>query len=274
VPLDLSSVNSKIAWAKEHIARLQGEVAAYYNFKPYKIDTKRDPQTRKLIYYVSGIDAAPEQISHVAGDVVHALRSSLDALAYQLFIGGLFAANTPEDRVAFPISEDAAKYMTRLNGMVQGSRQDVVDAFRAVEAYKGGAGNALWTLNKLDNLNKHRKLIVANASAYRSVNIGAYFAGEPLGKEMADFMTKMTGTPFIMPVFEFYVRPAERSCPLQVGAVLLTDAPDAEVNEKLDFCFEVAFYESGVAEGEPLIETIHHFADIVHNTVAQFARFF
>jgi hypothetical protein len=58
--------------------------------------------------------------------------------------------------------------------------------------------------------------------------------------------------------------------PLKAGDQLFTDLPDAEVDQNRQFRFEVAFGEKQVVEGEPLIETLQHMADLVDNLVISF----
>jgi len=56
----------------------------------------------------------------------------------------------------------------------------------------------------------------------------------------------------------------------KVGDELLIDGPDAEVNDKMDFRFDVAFGEPGIIEGEPLLETLQGMADLVGHLIADF----
>ena len=55
-------------------------------------------------------------------------------------------------------------------------RQDAIDAIRALEPYKGGKGENLWVLHRLNNIDKHR-LIVTVGSSFQSVDVGTIMFG-------------------------------------------------------------------------------------------------
>lgn len=69
---------------------------------------------------------------------------------------------------------------------------------------------------------------------------------------------------------EFFLRPADTLHPLKVDDELFIDAVDAEVNDKMNFRFNVALSEHGVIESVPLLEAVQNLTDMVSNTVLQF----
>jgi hypothetical protein len=263
----LFGVQLKIERAKQHIVDLEGTLRAFYDSKPYKVGAKHDTQTRKLIYYVASVEDTPPRIALVAGDALQNLRAALDHLAYQLLLDGTGGEVTPKQlkNIAFPIFDSATKYKSESPRKVQGVRKDAVDAIDAIEPYKGGKGHQLWVLHELNNTDKHRLLITVG-SAFRSVNLGAH-----MWPAMQRSIRELLGNnEAVVPVLDAYFRPADRLCPLKEGDELFIDAPDAEVNEKMDFRFDVALGEPQVIQGEPLVETIHHLADFVDNIATQF----
>jgi hypothetical protein len=193
--------------------------------------------------------------------------SILDHLAYRLFVkGGTGGAGR---HVYFPISRNATnstEHEADCKRKVKGMLQPVIDALLAVEAYKGGKGNELWVLNELNNLSKHRDLI-AVGSRFRSLDLGVYTTG--LFRKNID--ASFPGIEF--PELSAFFRPANPLCPLKVGDELFIGAPDDEVNEKMQFRFDIALNEPQIIQAEPLIETIHHFADLVNKIVDQFVPF-
>ena len=139
-------------------------------------------------------------------------------------------------------------------------RPDAIKVIDAIKPYKDGH-DLLWLLYKLNNIDKHR-LVITVGSAFRSVNLGVY---------MQQMMQRMWADKGVtLPVLDFYVRPADRLFPLKAGDELFIDAPDAEVNEKMQFVFEVAFGEPQVVEGKPLLDTLHQLAKIVEGIVPGF----
>lgn len=248
----------KVERAKKHIVELDGEVRSFIDSNAYEVAAKHDPNTRKLIYYVSRTTPVPHSFSAITGDVIQNLRSALDHLAHQLW----FVANpgkTPPRELQFPTDSSAAQYVASALGKIKGLRQDAIDTFDSIEPYDGGKGQDLSVLNRLNRIDKHR-LLIAVGSGFQSVNIGAY-------------MSKMMGQIFdvnAIPEMNLYIRPADILFPLKAGDELFIDAVDAEVNKKLDFRFSVVLHEPGVIDGKPILETLQHFADLVSGTISSF----
>jgi hypothetical protein len=255
----LALIRTKVERAKEHIRDLEVEIRAFLATKPYEVSAKRDPQTRRLLYYVASVRETPIKIATVTGDVIQNLRSALDHLAYQLILVG---GGTPDRRSAFPITDtdDPAQYKANRTGKVKGMRQDAIDAIDALNPYKGG-NDTLWRIHKLNNIDKHRAVLTVG-SAYNSFNAGAHMhrLWPPHIKEKFP----------VLPVLNVFLRPANRQFPLKQGNILFRDAPNAEVNEQMQFVFEVAFGEPQVIEGEPLLPTLVQMSDYVDNLIISF----
>jgi hypothetical protein len=257
----LALVRLKIERADKHIIDLQTSLNTFRAANPYEIGTKRNPETRQLDYYLVRIDPIPNTIRATVGDILNSLRSTLDHLAQQLYLAGS-GASEYRDQTGFPLSPSANDFKPKFVAKkTEGMRQDAVDAIRALEPYAGGKGSDLWTLDRLNNIDKHR-LIAAVWSILDGVGpqsmvqrLPPYFAQfESLFKQMTD---------------SFFIRPADRS-PLKAGDILFTDAPDAEPNENQKFCFQVAFHEPGICEGKPVLETLMQFRDRVNGILEAF----
>lgn len=259
----LARICVKVERAKEHLHNLEVEVRSFFNTNPYVVGAKHDPQTRKLIYYLVSVREMPITIAAIAGDVLQNLRSALDHLAYQLVLVGS-GTTVPLTHVYFPIADDAAKYKTEQPRKVKGMRPVAIKAIDAVKPYKGG-NDMLWRLHKLNNIDKHR-LVITVGSAFQSVNVG-----HNMQRTMQRLMREAwPDDSSIVPVLDLYIRPADRMFPLKAGDELYIDAPEAEVNEKMQFVFDVAFGEPQIVEGEPLIETLRQMIDLVNNVVLSF----
>jgi len=259
----------KVERAKKHVLEFKGAIDAFRESKPQAIGTKRNPQTRQLIYYVSRAEPVPPSIAAIAGDVVQNLRTALDYLHQHLLMVGT-GSDTPRKGkdATFYIDGDPNPnhYKTSAPAKVQGLRQDAIDALKRIEPYKGGKGHDLWILNELNNIDKHRALVIV-ASAYRSMSIWPVIqrmmdqipGTAKLPDEASDAMHKAS-----------FIRPADRKCPLKVGDELFIDAPDAEPNEKIQFAFDVAINELQVVEAEPALETLQQLTDLVGGMVMAF----
>jgi hypothetical protein len=259
----LFDVKLKVERAKRHVAEVEGALRCFYDLGPYKVSTGRDPNTRRLIYYVASVQETPRHLLLAAGDAIQNLRSALDHLAVQLYRAG---AGGNERKVQFPIAADAGKYRELVPKMLPGVRQEALDLMDTVEPYKGGKGHRLWVLQELNNADKHRLLLTAG-SAFHSIDIGAFGFAE-LFANGPDWLTAEPPIQFPSAFF----RPADNMCPLRAGDVLFTDTPGAQVVERDLFRFNVAFNEPGIVEGEPLLETLQHLTSAVEEVVGHFAR--
>jgi hypothetical protein len=259
----ISRVRLKIERADKHIDDLKTAVRSFFDSTPYKISHKRDPDTRRLIYYIESAQPVPDIIALIVGDALHCLRDALDHLAQQLYLVGTGDTKGYRDGTSFLISKKAKDFKSTLPGKVQGMRRDAVDAIRALEPYdegEGGKGKGadLYTLHRLNNIDKHR-LILTVGSAFGSMDIGPLMA-----TQMAKAFGKAPSVPSL------FLKPADNLFPLEHGKELFIDAPDAEPNDKVTFQFDVAIHEPGLIEGRPVRETVITFRDRVSDIVNDF----
>ena len=254
----LHHITAKVVRADQHIQDLQTQHETFLTANPYKIATKRDPETRRLIYYLSQALAPEDRMATTLGDILQNLISALDHLAYQLVCVGT-ATDGPHPHVYFPIADDYAKYEATKNARTKGMRPDAIKAIDAIRPYRGG-NDSLWKLSKLNNIDKHR-LIITIGSAYHSVNIA------PVLNRGFEESFPQFGP---LPVFDLYLKPGDRLFPLKTGDELFIDAPDAKPNATIKFRFEVAFGERGIIEGEPLIKTVLEFKSLVARIISEF----
>lgn len=264
----LALIRPKIQRAKEHIRDLHVEVRAFLSTppEPYVISTKRDPQTRELIYYVSSaVEEVPSRIGLIVGDVVENLRSALDYLAYQLVLVGSPGVE-PGRNVCFPVSENATRYNSETPGKVKGMRKDAIKAINALKPYKGG-NEFLWTLHRLNNINKHRTLITVGAAHVAS-------SMPPLLRETlrAAFGDRGHSVPLDeISVLSFNAR--DIKCPLKKGDELFRDVPDAEVDKDMQLYIEVVFGEPQILPCTMLAPTLLRMANSVDDIIVSFKPF-
>lgn len=260
----LAQIIPKIERGKSHIRDLETQVRTFIQNDPYEIQTKRNPDTRQLIYYIASARPTPVNLSLVAGDAIQNLVSALDHLAYQI-VGSDTNDNPPRpNRIYFPVSDDAATYETTKRGKLQGALDEsflVIDSFKP---YKGGT-DLLWALQRLNNIEKHRLLITVG-SMYRSLNLGAH---------LIDLMQKSIDgdpqSPFhgrTIPPIDAFFGVADVDFPLKVGYELFVDGPDAEPNEKLQFRFDVALHEPEIGQPRSLLDLLHAFTALVEEIVS------
>lgn len=254
----MSKLESKIERARQHLAELEGELIEYIKSRPYTVSTKRDSD-RKLIYFISDVKEIPQSIALITGDILQNLRSSLDHLAY-----GLFVKNTTDGtsgrHIYFPISHDLEGYETekvaKTRGMSQGAK-NLIDAYKP---YKDGNIN-LWQINKLNNIDKHRLIITVGAS-FGSMDIGAHVS------EM--FKKNFPQSDGKFPPLPIFIKPADPLFPLKIGDQLFVDGPDAKEIPHMQFKFEILINEPGIIEGEPLVEFLKNMTVTVEEIFMKF----
>ena len=131
----LRHVVLKIKRAKEHDAELQRQLRSFLDAKPYKVGYKHDPVTRKLIYYVTSVDSAPDCLPLVAGDVIQNLMSALDHLAYQIVCRETSDSPPSPNWIYFPIADDLQQYEAKKAGKMQGATAATFAAIDALKPY-------------------------------------------------------------------------------------------------------------------------------------------
>jgi hypothetical protein len=194
----------------------------------------------------------------IAGDAIQNLMSALDHLAYQLVCKDT-ADNPPKPgNIYFPIADDRAKYDRKKQDKMQGAPPTTIAEIDALQPYRGG-DNALWSLHRLNNIEKHRLLLT----------VGAQAAGIHLGQLVSPKLAPGF-SPAAVAMFEgmnLFLMPADKGFPLRPGFGLYMGAPDEEPNPKLQFRFMVALNEPGIAEGKPVLETVRELTSRVEDVV-------
>lgn len=255
----LRHVVLKIKRAKEHDAELQRQLRSFLDAKPYRVGCKHDPVTRTLIYYVTSVDPAPDGLALIAGDVIQNLMSALDHLAYQIVCRDTTDHPPNPNWIYFPIADDLQKYEAKKAGKMQGATSATFAAVDTLKPYKGG-NDSLWSLYRLNNIEKHRLLLT----------VGSQAAGINLGQLMASHL-RNTFPENAVNAFEamnIYLNPADKGFPLQPGFELYIGAPDEQPNPKQQFRFDVVVNEPGICEGKPLLALTNELMVLVEGIVA------
>jgi|SRR5271156_4101803 len=249
-------IQLKVERAKQHVRDLDSATRQFLDSKPYIVGTKRNPQTRQLIYYVVSVKPIPSHLTLIAGDVIQNLVSALDHLAYQLVLKDTKGVPPKPKKIYFPIFESSTEYEARKCGKIEGAGKDTFDAIDKIKPYKGG-NDDLWILHRLNNIEKHRLLLTVG-SATSGMNIGQY---------LANFMSK--NTPVVAPgaweSMNLFLAPEDTGFPLEAGFELFIDAVDAEPDPNQQFGFTIALDEPGVIDGKPLLPTMETFLTVVEN---------
>ncbi|MGO9336089.1 MAG: hypothetical protein ACLPY1_01140 [Terracidiphilus sp.] len=252
-------VLDKLDWAEQHLNKLNSALRVFHDTHPVSTLTKIDPETGELTYYVREVPPIPSHIPLIAGDVLYSLRGALDYLAC-----GIVPVVSKDTK--FPIAHSAEAYESSLGKVVDGIQQEALESLSKIKPYQGG-NQALWTLHKLNNIDKHRLLLaVSTINPMHDLTPEEMAIQEPLGPK--DFaVTFPTGARGI-------VRFAKKGLPvpLYAGQKLLA-VPDTEANQDVRFYFTVGINEPGIAEGMPLNMLIYFLSCEVKRCIKLLARF-
>jgi hypothetical protein len=240
----------KVERAKKHIRDLHTLFLSIERGEPCTVASRDDLQTQERTYYVERIKEVPPDFSIIAGDALQNLRSALDHLIHQAIFKETGSRPT-KTSISFPIGKNSKEYPPpKFGGRVEGLGEPAIKLLTSLKTYKGG-NDGLWRLHSLNNLDKHRLLIPAftNVSSHR-------ITSRIRNKMMANFMNPLNSG--LMPqMYRVNVAPEAPDFPLQEGSVLLT-VPIAELEDDMQFTFDIAFNEAGLGEGEVVVDALRN----------------
>ena len=163
----LVGVFLKIRRANRHLADLDEAIKTALDRDRYSFTLEFDPQTNSHVYTAHGVPAIDADWSLIVGEILYNLRSALDYLAWQLVIldGGTPGDKTQVPVRASPFNKKGEWVTPQLQPPV--SNPQVLDALEEVQPYRGPEGepaafhdSPLWRLGILNNIDKHRLLLV------------------------------------------------------------------------------------------------------------------
>jgi hypothetical protein len=251
----------KLARAQIHRYAFKQHVWDLDHFGSYRFAGKVHGNGAKHVYRAVDPPPLAPNFSAILGDCIHNFRSALDHLACQLVIA---SDGTPSNRTQFPFHKSRAFWneSTRAREPVRidihpGIRSDIIQAVEAVQPYHGTFETTLlWWMHELDNIDKHRQLVVT-ASAVRGFGRSAFLASgatNPLGG-----------------------RPDINRQPLKHNQVVLSiphDPPRQELDPNLYFMLGVEF-GNGPVKGYEVTFVLDNLADFLcRDLIPSFMRFF
>lgn len=257
-------LKAKLEWAERHIYSLQ-EAWDHFCKRAYRVEFNDDLNTGDRIYHLADACPIDASFSLLIGDAVHCLRSALDHLAYHVM--SISPGITPKHlgKVYFPIGKDSNEYVTEKRTRIEGIRHDAIEVIDSIEPYGGGAGEILWHLHCLDIIDKHKLLI-----AVGSTNSLQSMAPSRVAATKRKFLrTRLDAYTPAQDALLFRTEPSKLIFPLKTGDVLAV-IPMPEVNEYMNFTFEIAFGEPEIVKGHQVIEALHRMAELIRHIIRTF----
>jgi hypothetical protein len=255
----------KLERAKKHLKDLETASERFFKTDPYEVRIQDNPQTGKREHKVVRAADVPDELSIIAGDVIHNLRSALDHLIWQLVL--VNGGKPDEMKTEFPVWWSKANFESGGPGNAKGVSKEALDILYALKPYKGG-NDSLWLLHKLDIVDKYR-LVLAVAAAHQSVILDM----DTAIRKHIEFTRPEEIEAALRPVEPIEINVADRET-VKVGTVLLVTDPGSESQNNAEFKIQIALNEPEVRQGEPLVPTLHELSRFVGETLDLFKPLF
>jgi len=261
----LDALLVKVDRAYKHILHFQLAITRFHvESCPSKIFPEDNLETGERSYYLRILKEMPSEFPAFIGDILQNLRSALDHLASHLVET---SPVTPKaKKVYFPIFESSAEYTAGKMGKIQGMTQAAINAIDAIEPYYRldgvgiGKGTALWWLQTMNNMDKHRLLIPAWICP----------TGHSLTKSKKAEWETVLKSAFPNGVPDSLVMAANfGSGILQDGSKLCT-LPISQVEDDMQFRLHIAFGEPAGVRGKEVLSTLLNMHRIVRQTIIGF----
>jgi hypothetical protein len=235
--MSVSSANLKLARANRHIRDLENLCEAFIAENPHRLVCENDPKNRMAFVRVVVTKQIPMEASTIIGDALHNLRSSLDHLAA---IAIRHAGNQPTRETQFPVGGTPADLEAAIPRKLHGASDAFIRFVREAKPYRDGGDGVVFPLSRLDNLDKHDS-IIPSLSVHRVHNI-VLSATNPNGCQLH------------MTVGVVEARGGSINlAAMQPGATM-------ELNKDTYGSFQIEFQQTGILDGEPIIDTLKAFS--------------
>ena len=237
----------KIKRANKHIRELN-RVHDSFTAKHYPLLIERDPKTGEKVVRITQKRKLPARWSVIVGDVLFNLRSALDHLACQLVIVGSDESRVTNE-TGFPITRNP-QVLKPTSPKVEGMCKDAIRRINALKPYKGG-NDALWTLHRLNIIDKHKLLLLMNA-----IHQGTVIHDETIAPLFGG----------VLPLV-----PVRKPRPLQHGDELARHRRRSKKsNRKVQFLLAVTLWDTEVAHAEPVVPLLVQLSNYVEGLVYAF----
>jgi hypothetical protein len=164
----------KLDWARKRFDALDSEMRAFVEKgDTYVLVRKYDSAEGCYVAYLKEVASTPPDWSMMLGEIIHAMRSALDALVYALAVKNLGRSPTDGEvtQIQFPIVDELDDWPRESSRKLKHVHPDVRTFIETVQPYhrpdKAYRSN-LAVLRDLNNVDKHRHIVVTLASAAAS----------------------------------------------------------------------------------------------------------
>ena len=158
------SFDEKLDRANQLFKELWVELRRWRGSRPYFITDEFDPKSGDNVVYVQMRGSTPSIILTLLGDCLYNLRSSLDHLVHELAVKHIKRPLTDAESIdtMFPIFKDPTGFKQKGLGRIRYLAPRAQAFIQRLQPYhtNNPTSHPLWLLNQLNNIDKHRRLLV------------------------------------------------------------------------------------------------------------------
>lgn len=257
---------SKLERARIHFEEFKTLYSSYIKNDPVLIWIDSSNWITRYIV-TSEITQPSKYMMIVFWDILHNLKSHLDHIAYNM-ICIQEGNNWPHEWIYFPISESLLRYnLWKFKALwisnklsIPPIKQGFIDILDSINPYKWW-NNALWNLHKLNIIDKHRLILVAQA----------WLHAVDLWKHVMSIFSKSMPEFTWMGSLSLFVEPADTKFPLKKWDILFEDSSNTPTD--MQFTFKLVFMEPDIGVWISLIDTINDIMNTVTDVSTQLTTY-
>lgn len=167
------SVILKILRAKEHYDTFVAEMHGEFQSHAGRLVVEIDPFSNSVRQTFTA--PLPPRFALIVGDCLDNLRSALDFVVWELVLA---ANGVPSEKNTFPVCDAPRSFKDATRSRLSGLTPKMITEIDLMQPYRRGndlRSHPLWCLNKLANVNKHRRVLL--------VSVHADWAGKLIGTD-------------------------------------------------------------------------------------------
>ncbi len=237
---DFSDARAKLGRANKHISEVQTEVAKFLATDFYRLRIEPYENDARIQVVFDSLHQPDKSLNLIVGDAISNLRSVLDYVVVGI---------SGNRKGAFPFADAPNQFKGEVkHGAIGAFSIKLADVLLdEIQAYPGGKGQPLWTLNKLRNIDKHRLLLTT-----------VHLAAIKLSLRTTSGV-HMENCTFGVPAG---------------GRMIIVDTPGhAEITSEPTPFFHVRLEEPPFVQSEPVVDLLQRLAGSVETCLKAFETF-
>ncbi len=162
---------AKLGRAENLFEALRSSFQAYRLANPYAPRVEADPTGDGCLLVADLVNPLPGEWNLQIGDIIHNLRSALDALTYNLAVKNLGREPTLDEvrEIQFVIVDNREAWKRAAERRLRHLGADAVVAIEGLQPFNYQQPHQLSILRELSNIDKHRRILVTGKATGRAI---------------------------------------------------------------------------------------------------------